>query len=243
MLDCAESEKEGVQGVQGVQEVSKTYPVGDTPSPTPVHHPKNTGVQGVQLISQLDGNEQACTPCTPLENLPCTPNLKNEIISQRGFTPISTPCTPCTPEKTHLNNLKIDVQNFFDENSYESGKSVNGSDSLDSPRLTKAVSQNGNSQILSQPPVQTSGSLDLPDSLAKMPSQKIVDNYLSPALKKGDKVMVQTSNAVGVVMDDRIKNHRSPKKGVVMVGQYLVEFEEGERKWLDAEILALDERN
>jgi hypothetical protein len=44
-------------------------------------------------------------------------------------------------------------------------------------------------------------------------------------------------------MDDRIKNHRSPKKGVVMVGQYLVEFEEGERKWLDAEILALDKRN
>jgi Domain of unknown function (DUF927)/Bifunctional DNA primase/polymerase, N-terminal len=243
ILDCAESEKEGVQGVQGVQEASKTIPVWDTPSLVPVHHPENTGVQGVQLISQLDGNEQACTPCTPLENLPCTPNLKNEILSHNGFTPLSTPCTPCTPEKTHLNNLKIEEQNFFDENSYESGKSVNGSDSLDSPRLTKAVSQNGNSQILSQPPVQTSGSPDSPDSLAKMPSQKIVDNYLSPPIKKGDKVMVQTSNAVGVVMDDRIKNHRSPKKGVVMVGQYLVEFEEGERKWLDAEILALDKRN
>ncbi len=133
------------------------------------------------------------------------------------------------------------------KSSSESGESVkelvNGSDSLDSPRLTKAVSQNGNSQIPTQPPFQTSGSLDSPDSLAKMPSQKIVDDYLSPPLKKGDKVMIQTSNAVGVVMDDRTKNHRSPKKGVVMVSQYLVEFEEGERKWLDAEILALDERN
>jgi hypothetical protein len=29
----------------------------------------------------------------------------------------------------------------------------------------------------------------------------------------------------------------------VMVSQYLVEFEEGERKWLDADILVLDERN
>jgi uncharacterized protein (DUF927 family) len=133
------------------------------------------------------------------------------------------------------------------KSSSESGESVkelvNGSDSLDSPRLTKAVSQNGNSQILSQPPVQASSSPDSPDSLAKMPSQKIVADYLSPPLKKGDKVMVETSNAVGVVMNNRTKNHRSPKKGVVMVSQYLVEFEEGERKWLDAEILALDERN
>jgi hypothetical protein len=130
MLDCAESEKEGVQGVQGVQEASKTHPAWDTPPPIPVHHQKNTGVQDVQLISQLDGNERACTPCTPLENLPCTPIYINEIDSQHGFTPLSTPCTLRTPEKTHLNNLTIDEQNFFGENSCESGESVNGSDSL-----------------------------------------------------------------------------------------------------------------
>jgi uncharacterized protein (DUF927 family) len=125
----------------------------------------------------------------------------------------------------------------------ESGESVNGTDSPDSPRLTEAVSQNGNSQNLSKQPFQASDSPDSPDSLKKVQSKKIVDDYLSPPLNKGDKVIVQTSQAVGVVIDRRIKNHQSPKKGVFTVSQYLVEFEEGNRTWLDADVLVLDERN
>jgi hypothetical protein len=72
-------------------------------------------------------------------------------------------------------------------------------------------------------------------------SQKIGDGYLSPPLNEGDKVIVQTSQAVGVVIDHRIKNHRSPKKGVFPVSQYLIEFEEGNRTWLDGDVLVLDE--
>jgi uncharacterized protein (DUF927 family) len=125
----------------------------------------------------------------------------------------------------------------------ESGESVNGTDSPDSPRLTEAVSQNGNSQNLSKQPFQASDSPDSPDSLKKVQSQKIVDDYLSPPLNKGEQVIVQTSQAVGVVIDRRIKNHQSPKKGVFTVSQYLVEFEEGNRTWLDADVLVLDERN
>jgi uncharacterized protein (DUF927 family) len=240
MLDCAESEKEGVQGVQGVQQGSRVSPVGATAYTNPVHLTKNTGVQGVQQLPGFSGNEQACTPCTPDKNLPCTPILENKIESHIGFKPLSTLCTPCTPEKTHLDNLKIDERNFFGENSCESGQLVNGTDSPDSPRLTEAVSQNGNSQNLSKQPFQPS---DSPDSLEKVQSQKIVDDPLFPSLNKGDRVIVQTSQAVGVVIDRRIKNHQSPKKGVFTVSQYLVEFEEGNRTWLDADVLVLDERN
>jgi hypothetical protein len=98
MLDCAESEKEGVQGVQGVQDGSKVSPVGILSPFTTVHLTNQTSVQGVQQKNGLDGNEQACTPCTPSQNLPCTPFLKNETNAQSGFHSLSTPCTPCTQE-------------------------------------------------------------------------------------------------------------------------------------------------
>jgi putative DNA primase/helicase len=138
-----------------------------------------------------------------------------------------------------------DILTHQHKSSSESGESVkevvNGSDSLDSPRLTEAVSQNGNSQLLSKQPSQPSDSPVSPDSPAKVQSQETGDGYLSPPLNKGDKVIVQTSQAVGVVIDRRIKNHRSPKKGVFPVSQYLIEFEEGNRTWLDGEVLALGE--
>ena len=118
--------------------------------------------------------------------------------------------------------------------------SFQSSDSPNSPWFTEAVSQNGNSQILSKQPSQSS---DSPDSPEKMQSQQIVDDRLSSSLKKGDKVIVQTSQAVGVAIDNRIKNQQSPKKGVFTVNQYLVEFEEGNRTWLDADVLVLDDRS
>jgi hypothetical protein len=101
---------------------------------------------------------------------------------------------------------------------------------------TGTLGKNG-SQLI----VKDSSTPRTPCTPEKTQSKKIVENDLLPMVKAGDKVIVQTSQAVGVTINRRTKNYQSPKKGVVMVNQYLVEFEGGDRTWLDADVLVLAE--
>lgn len=216
-------------------------PMDITPSLV-VHQEKTAGEPGEppHSISLCAGS-----PGSPWFTEPGEPDQKSEMPSEHSFQAPGSPGSPGSPEKTNLEKINLDGRKNTGSLNLAAGDKVimqtgNGSDSPDSPWFTEAVSQNGNSQILFKQPSQSS---DSPDSPEKMQSQQIVDDPLSSSLKKGDKVIVQTSQAVGVAIDNRIKSQQSPKKGVFAVNQYLVEFEEGNRTWLDADVLVLDDRN
>jgi uncharacterized protein (DUF927 family) len=235
----------GISGEPGEPGEPTSYnsysPMDITPSLV-VHQEKTTGEPG-----EPPHKETECggSPGSPWFTEPSEPDRKSEMPSEYSSQAPGSPGSPGSREKTNLEKINLDGNKNTGSLNLAAGDKVimqtgNGSDSPDSPWFTEAVSQNGNSQILSQQPSQSS---DSPDSPEKMQSQQIVDDRLSSSLKKGDKVIVQTSQAVGVAIDNRIKNQQSPKKGVFTVNQYLVEFEEGNRTWLDADVLVLDDRS
>jgi uncharacterized protein (DUF927 family) len=235
----------GEPGEPGEPISYNSYSSMDITSSLVVHQQKHAGEPGEPAHKEI---KCGGSPGSPWFTEPSEPDRKSEMPSEHSFQAPGSPGSPGSPEKTNLDKINLDGRKNTGSLNLAAGDKVimqtgNGSDSPDSPWFTEAVSQNGNSQILSKQPSQSSDSPDSPDSPEKMQSQQIVDDRLSSSLKKGDKVIVQISQAVGVAIDNRIKNQQSPKKGVFQVNQYLVEFEEGNRTWLDADVLVLDDRN
>jgi ribosome maturation factor RimP len=68
-------------------------------------------------------------------------------------------------------------------------------------------------------------------------------NQPSPTLTKDDRVMLKTTKAEGVVIDSRIYKGQNPKGTKFVVTQYLVEFKDGDRKWLDVDVLVLTQKS
>ncbi len=58
-----------------------------------------------------------------------------------------------------------------------------------------------------------------------------------PEVMINQSVKLTTTEQVGFVVNHRDHQHQHPKRGVVIISQYLVEFKDGDRKWLDADIL------
>jgi hypothetical protein len=55
--------------------------------------------------------------------------------------------------------------------------------------------------------------------------------------------MLKTTKAEGVVIDSRIYKGQNPKGTKFVVTQYLVEFKDGDRKWLDVDVLVLTQKS
>jgi hypothetical protein len=62
-------------------------------------------------------------------------------------------------------------------------------------------------------------------------------------INKDDRVTLKTNKAEGFVISTREHSVQTPTSGLKIVPQCLVEFESGDRKWLDADILVLTQKS
>jgi uncharacterized protein (DUF927 family) len=69
------------------------------------------------------------------------------------------------------------------------------------------------------------------------PEEKLEQTH--PKLMINQSVKLTLTDQVGVVVNHRDHRYQHPKRGVVITSQYLVEFKDGDRKWLDADVLVL----